>query len=188
MATLYKPPSRVASGAHVQSLQEYRDIYEVSITNPEVFWKKIAEEFHWEKSWDEFHYSNFDKSKGKVETRWFAGGLTNICYNALDRNIINGIGSKIAFYCEGNDAGVQSSITYNVLLQRVQRFGNFLKSLGVKKGDTVALYMPMVIELVIAMLAVVRIGAVHSIIFGGFSSEAVADRVMDCKCNVIVTG
>eukprot|EP00047_Mylnosiga_fluctuans_P022853 m.128109 g.128109 ORF g.128109 m.128109 type:complete len:931 (+) comp9406_c0_seq1:194-2986(+) len=181
------PPERVKSGAHVQSLAQYKEMYDESIRDPEGFWTKIAGNFYWKKSWDEFHYENYDKSKGKVEIRWFSGALTNICYNALDRHVEAGHSDRIAFYWEGNEPSQASTITYGQLLARVERFANVLKAKGVQKGDTVAIYLPMVVELVVAMLAVARIGAVHSIIFGGFSAEAVADRVMDCKSRVFVT-
>lgn len=171
----------------MQSLAEYKKLYDESVQDPEAFWGRIAQQFHWEKGWDEFHYENFDRTKGRIEIRWLAGAVTNICYNALDRNVEQGLGDKVAFFWEGNDPSKSCTITYAELKARVERFANVLKSKGVKKGDTVAIYMPMVVELVVAMLATVRIGAIHSIIFGGFSAEAVADRLLDCRCRVVIT-
>uniref|UniRef100_A0A1I8FEE5 acetate--CoA ligase n=1 Tax=Macrostomum lignano TaxID=282301 RepID=A0A1I8FEE5_9PLAT len=128
---------------------------------------------------------NFDLSKGGILRS--LGWRTNICYNALDRHVLAGRGDRVAFYWEGNDPEDRTSITYAELLRQVCRFANVLKSNGVKKGDRVAIYMPMVLELVVAMLACARIGAVHSIVFGGFSAGSLADRIINAKCHILIT-
>ena len=132
--------------------------------------------------------SNFDSSKGKVFTKWFSGGETNICYNAVDRHVEAGHGDQIALYHEANDEGDDvQHWTYKQVLDEVSRVANVLKSRGVKKGDRVTLFMPMVPHLPIAMLACARIGAVHSVVFGGFSAEALANRIVDADSSVVVT-
>jgi acetyl-CoA synthetase len=125
--------------------------------------------------------------QGKVDIAWFADGVTNICYNCLDRNVQAGRGNQIAFFWEGNDPADHTTITYKALLDRVCKFANALKDKGVKAGDPVAIYQPMILDLVVAMLATARIGAVHSIIFGGFSAHALADRILDSSCRVLIT-
>jgi len=153
----------------------------------QAFWSKISDEFHWEKRWDTLNDVNFDNAKGPVSIKWFLGGKTNLAYNALDRHVLNGKGDTVAFYWEGNEPTESIKYTYAELLDKVKRFANVLKSKGVGKGDNVAIYLPMVAELPIAMLACARIGAVHSVVFGGFSAEALASRVIDSKAKVLVT-
>ncbi|KJE95860.1 acetate-CoA ligase [Capsaspora owczarzaki ATCC 30864] len=132
--------------------------------------------------------SNFDVRTGPVAIKWFESSRTNLAYNCLDRNVHErGLGDNVAFFWEGNNPEQASKLTYRQLLDRVSRFANVLKSFGVAKGDTVGVYMPMVVELPIAMLACARIGAIHSVMFGGFSHEAIAGRILDAKCKVIVT-
>ncbi|KAF2301731.1 hypothetical protein GH714_028825 [Hevea brasiliensis] len=122
-----------------------------------------------------------------VNKQWFKGGITNICYNCLDRNVESGNADKIAIYWEPNEPGSQDSLTYSQLLQRVCQLANYLKDKGVKKGDAVVIYLPMIMELPIAMLACARIGAVHSVVFAGFSAESLAQRIVDCKPKVVIT-
>ncbi|KAH7332178.1 hypothetical protein KP509_20G073600 [Ceratopteris richardii] len=173
------------------SYDQYIAMYNRSLQDPDAFWSEIASEFYWETRWPEengkVHFENFDVRKGPVKVEWFKGGKTNICYNALDRHVHAGKGDQIAFYWEGNSPGLDASLTYNQLLQQVCQLANFLKDKGVKKGDAVAIYLPMLMELPIAMLACARIGAVHSVIFAGFSAESLAQRVLDCKPKVIIT-
>lgn len=186
----FLPVPRVSQKAHVNSIAEYKRLYDHSISDPNSFWGGIAEGFHWEKKWDltqPISTYNFDVTKGGVSIKWFPGAQTNICYNCLDRNVILGLGAKIAFYWEGNEPGDASSITYAQLLVRVSKFANVLKSKGIVKGDRVAIYMPMVLESIVAMLACARIGAVHSVVFGGFSAEALSDRIVDSQAKVVVT-
>lgn len=181
------PPPKEMAGAYVDSMDQYEKMYKQSIEDPEAFWSKIADDFHWEKRWDTLNEVNFDNSKGPVSVKWFLGAKTNLAYNALDRHVLAGKGDKVAFYWEGNEPSESIAYTYSELLDKVQRFANVLKSKGVKKGDNVAIYLPMVAELPVAMLACARIGAVHSVVFGGFSAEALASRIIDSKAKVLVT-
>lgn len=152
----------------MKSLDEYRNLYKHSISNPEGFWKEILDDFHFEKKLPAdkpFLSYNFDINKGPISIKWLEGAKTNICYNLLDRNVKDkNLKDTIAFYWEGNDPKDESKITYGELLTEVCKFANCLKSLGVNKGDTVAIYMPMIVELPVVMLACARIGAVHSIV------------------------
>lgn len=188
---LFDADHKFKEGALVSSKEKYATMYTRSIKDPDGFWSEIASEFYWETKWQEengkVHFENFDIRKGPVNVEWFKGGRTNICYNALDRHVQAGKGDQVAFYWEGNSPGVDGSLTYNELLQRVCQLANFLKHKGVKKGDAVAIYLPMLMELPIAMLACARIGAVHSVVFAGFSAESLAQRVLDCKPKVIIT-
>ena len=186
----YPVPAEFVSGHshNLKNVDEYKAMYAKSVEDPEGFWSEIASTFHWEKKWDEVVSSNFDKDAGTVETKWFSGGKTNVCYNALDRHVAAGAGDQICFYHEGNDEDDDvKDWTYAEALAEVQRVANVLKSKGVKKGDTVTLFMPMIPQLPIAMLACARIGAVHSVVFGGFSAEALANRLIDAQSTVVVT-
>jgi len=145
-------------------------------------------QFHWNKRWSgPIRQENFSRKKGPIFAKWFEGGETNICYNAMDKHIAAGHGDRVAFYCEGNDVDEQETWTYNHLKDEVCRIANYLKSIGIKQGDDVSIYMPMRPELPATMLACARIGAVHSVIFGGFSAEALADRMEDSKAKALVT-
>nr|XP_002740861.2 PREDICTED: acetyl-coenzyme A synthetase, cytoplasmic-like [Saccoglossus kowalevskii] len=170
-------------------MEKYKEMYKQSMDNPDEFWGKIAKDFYWKTPpTGKILEYNFDVSKGKIDVKWMKGAVTNICYNVLDRNVNEkGLGDQVAFFWEGNDPDDSSKITYSELLKSVCKFANVLKSQGVKKGDNVAIYMPMIIELVVAMLACARIGAVHSIVFGGFSSDSLAGRILDAKCGTLVT-
>lgn len=186
---VFEPPARVVEGAHVQSLEQYKALYQRSIQDPSGFWSEIASGFHWEHPFNASSVisSNFKLSSGSVGVKWFEEGKTNICYNALDRHVNDGHGDQIAYFWEGNEPTVSGTITYSQLLARVKKVANVLRKKGVVKGDNVAIYLPMIPEIVVTMLACARIGAPHSIVFGGFSSEALADRVLDCKAKVLVT-
>lgn len=175
--------------AHVPSFERYKELYLKSIENPDEFWGDIAKDFFWKtKHTGQFLDYNFDVTKGEIFVKCMDGASTNICYNVLDRNVHERkLGNKVAFYWEGNEPGDELTVTYRELLQRVCQFANVLKSQGVKKGDRVSIYMPMVVELVVAMLACVRIGAVHSIVFAGFSAESLCERIMDSQCSLLVT-
>jgi len=165
-------------------------MYKRSVEDPGAFWSEIAEEFHWEKKWDPSNAvsANFDVREGPISIEWFKGGTTNICYNALDRWIEKGKGDKVAFLWEGNDVGVDSKMTYKEVKDEVCKLANYLKNeCGVKAGDRVVIYLPMLNELPIAMLACARIGAIHSVVFGGFSAEALAQRVVDSKATAVLT-
>ncbi|XP_010901861.1 acetyl-coenzyme A synthetase, cytoplasmic isoform X2 [Esox lucius] len=175
--------------AHVPNFEKYKELYLKSIENPDEFWGDIAKDFHWKsKHTGPFMDYNFDVTKGEIYIKCMEGATTNICYNVLDRNIHERkLGDKVAFYWEGNEPGDEMKVTYRELLQQVCQFANVLKSQGVKKGDRVSIYMPMVVELVVAMLACVRIGAVHSIVFAGFSAESLSERILDSQCSLLIT-
>jgi acetyl-CoA synthetase len=170
------------------SLAEYETMYEESVRDPSAFWSGIADGFHWEAPYSEVVSSNFDKTNGKVFSEWFKGGMTNLCYNALDRQVEAGRGGQVAFFHESNDEGEElASWTYSQTLDAVKRLASALKASGVRKGDRVTLFMPMVPQLPIAMLACARIGAVHSVVFGGFSAESLANRLQDAQSRVVIT-
>jgi len=168
---------------NIDSLEKYKISYKKSIQSSENFWDEKAERLNWYKKWHKTKSSDF--VKGEIE--WFIGGEINASYNCLDRHIENGFGNEIAIIWEGNDPDHSRSFTYNELLKKVSEFANALKDLNVKKGDRVCLYMQMIPELAIAVLACARIGAVHSVVFGAFSSDSLRDRINDSKCKVLVT-
>ncbi|CAH8522015.1 unnamed protein product [Dicrocoelium dendriticum] len=183
------PSDAIRCAAHVNSKQQFDELYRKSLEHPEDFWIACAHRFFWKnKPTKENALSyNFDIRKGAVFVKWFEDGVTNMCYNILDKNVEHGLSDKIAFHWEGNNPDDYCAVTYGELLTKVQRFGIALKSLGVTKGDCVAIYMPMVPEIVVAMLACARIGAVHSVVFGGFSALALASRIADAKCKLLIT-
>ncbi len=167
----------------LKNFDDYQSIYNQSIANTDLFWEKQAERISWYKKWDSI--SNNDYSTAQIE--WFQGGVLNASYNCIDRHIENGLGDKDAIIWEGNNTKDTLKLTYNELLIRVSQFANGLKSIGVQKGDRVCLYMQMIPELAIAMLACARIGAVHSIVFGAFSSDSLKDRINDSQCKILIT-
>ena len=160
--------------AHVNSLEAYEERYAESIKDPEGFWTKIAERLTWFEKWE-------------AEIKWFEGGTLNACYNCLDRHVESGHGDETAIIWEGNDPSEDKTYSFNELLVEVKKFSNVLKAQGVEKGDRVCIYLQMVPELAIAMLACARIGAVHSIVFGAFSAEALRDRINDSACKLLIT-
>ncbi|XP_042870911.1 acetyl-coenzyme A synthetase, cytoplasmic-like isoform X1 [Penaeus japonicus] len=185
---IYNPAEKVAKISHCSSMEQYKQMYEKSIKEPEAFWGDIAKDFYFEQGvTGKFVDYNFDTTNGKIFTRWLAGAKTNICYNCLDRHVSAGKGDQVAFYWVGNDPADAEEVTYADLLKEVCRLANYLKAKGVAKGDRVAIYMPMIKELVVAMLAVARIGAVHSIVFGGYSAESLSDRMLDAEASVLIT-
>jgi acetyl-CoA synthetase len=177
---VFDPPRSFSETALVKSLAEYEEIYSQAAADPEAFWAKQAEELDWFKKWDKVLEWNEPFAK------WFVGGKINIAHNCLDRHLTTWRKNKAAFIWEGEPGEVRT-LTYQQLHQEVCRFANVLKKTRVKAGDRVALYMPLVPELAIAMLACARIGATHTVIFGGFSADAISDRVNDGQCKVIVT-
>lgn len=185
---MLEPPENVSSGAHVKSLDEYRSMYAESLADPDAFWAQIAKDYYWKKAWSNPVCSyNFNVNDGPIFVEWFKDAETNICYNAVDRHVEDGNGDRVAFLWEGNDVGQDSQMTYKEVLDKVSQCANFLKRSGVKKGDDVTIYMPMTPELPITMLACARIGAVHSVVFGGFSAESLSNRILDSTPNVVVT-
>jgi len=187
---LFKPSVDFVKNSHLKSLRDYQTLYNESLNNPEKFWGQIAESFFWKTKWQRVSNFNLDIRKGPVSIKWFEGGKTNICYNALDRHLENS-GNKIAFYWEPNDTTKKHdsaiSLTYKEIHKKVCQAANALKSLGVEKGDCVHIYMPMIPELPIAVLACARIGAIHSVVFGGLSAESLSDRMIDSRCKVLIT-
>ncbi|XP_057328263.1 acetyl-coenzyme A synthetase [Microplitis mediator] len=186
---IYYPNAELARTAYCNSVEQYKQMHEKSIKHPEEFWGEIAKQFYWEttSSNDKFFSYNFNRNDGDIFIKWMEGASTNISFNLLDKNVKCGNGDKIAFYWEGNDIEDYSRLTYRKLLEETCKFANVLKSKGVQKGDRVAIYMPMILELPIAMLACTRIGAVHSVIFAGYSSDSLAERVLDSKAKVLLT-
>ena len=182
----YYPNDSFSQKAYIKNFEEYKKEYEKSVKDPESFWEEKASEYFWFKKWSKVRNYNFDLRNGAVNIKWFEGGKTNIAYNCLDRHL-ESLGEKTAIIWEGNEPGEDRVISYNELHKEVSKFSNVLKSKGVKKGDRVSIYMPMIPELAIAMLACARIGAIHSIVFGGFSAEALADRIADSSCSILIT-
>jgi len=171
------------SALQINSFKEYKEKYEKSVNDPESFWADVADHFHWKKKWDGVLEWDFTKP----EIKWFQGAKLNITENCLDRHL-DTIGNKTAIIWEPNDPDEESRhISYRQLFVKVSRFANVLKNNGIEKGDRVCLYMPMIPELAIAMLACARIGAVHSIVFAGFSSSALASRINDSQCKMLIT-
>ncbi|TAE32890.1 MAG: acetate--CoA ligase [Cytophagales bacterium] len=167
----------------IQTFDEYQAAYQKSVEDPEAFWAEVAQNFHWRKPWTKTLQWNFDEPNVK----WFIGGKLNITENCLDRHLATR-GDQPAIIWEPNDpheAGV--TLTYRMLHDQVCRMANVLKRNGVRKGDRICIYMPMVPELAIAVLACARIGAVHSVVFGGFSAQSIADRINDAQCKLVIT-
>ena len=177
---VFPPPAEFSAKAYIKSLEEYETLYKQSIEDPEKFWAGVAGELHWFKPWDKVLDWNLPSAK------WFVGGKMNLCYNCVDRHALGSRAQKTALIWEGEPGEIRR-ITYAELHAEVQKFANALKSLGIKKGDRIAVYMGMTPELAIALLACARIGAIHSVIFGGFAANAIADRVNDCACVAILT-
>jgi len=179
----FKPQPKISERAHISSLEQYGELYKRSINDPIEFWEEIAQGLDWYKPWN--NVREFDFVSGEIE--WFSGGELNACYNCIDRHINEGHGEDIAIIWEGNDPNQSRKFSYNDLLKEVSQFANALKELGVQKGDRVCLYMQMIPELAIAVLACARIGAVHSVVFGAFSSDSLRDRINDSECKILVT-
>jgi len=179
---IYPVPREAAEHA-LLTREDYDRMYRQSLDEPESFWAEQAEKFlTWFKKWD--RVQNNDLTKGQI--RWFEGGKLNVSYNCLDRHL-DTHGDRVAVIWEGDEPGNTRHITYRELHAEVCRLANVLKDRGVKKGDRVSIYMPMIPEAVVAMLACTRIGAVHSIVFGGFSPHALRDRIEDADCRTIIT-
>src|SRR5882757_8366465 len=176
----FECPPEFARTAHLKSLAEYEVLYKESIEEPEKFWGRAAEELHWFKKWDRVLEWKSPWAK------WFVGGQINLSYNCLDRHVQTARKNKAALIWE-SEPGEVRTYTYQQLWKEVQKFANVLKSLGVRKGDRVAIYMGMTPELPIAMLACARIGAPHSVVFGGFSSNALVDRIHDSQATAVIT-
>jgi acetyl-CoA synthetase len=177
---VFQPPVEFSAKAHVKSMEQYREMYRQSVDEPEKFWAAAAGELEWFSPW-----TSVQAGEG-MNTKWFVGGKLNLSHNCVDRHALGARRDKVALLWEGEPGEVRR-LTYSQLHEQVQRFANVLKGMGVKKGERVALYMGMCPELAIAMLACARIGAIHSVIFGGFAASAIVDRVNDSSCVAVVT-
>ena len=175
---LYSPKS---INPHIKDIDEFKKLYNESIENPKEFFEALAKEnISWLKDFEEVHNNDFSS------TRWFSGGQTNVSFNCIDRHL-NDNADKVALIWEGDDGSESKKLTYQELHDEVCKFANVLKNLGVEKGSRVCIYMPMIIEASFAMLACARIGAVHSVVFGGFSPESLKDRILDADCKIVIT-
>jgi len=180
--TIFSVPKEFAAGARVK-MDDYKRMYHESIHNPEHFWGEAAKRIHWFHPWDEVRDTNFAEAK----IAWFTGGKLNASYNCLDRHLSGARRDKVALIWEGNEPGRSRRITYAELHREVCRFANVLKKNGIRKGDRVTIYLPMVPELAAAMLACSRVGAIHNVIFGGFSPDSIRDRVNDSGSVMMIT-
>src|SRR3954451_11989272 len=177
---VFPPSAEFSKQAHIKSAEEYERIYKEAAADPEKFWAGVAKELHWFKPWNKVLEWEVPWAK------WFVGGEINLSYNCLDRHVQTWRKNKAALVWEG-EPGDSRTLTYQQLHREVCKFANALKSLGVGKGDRVTIYMPMIPEAAVAMLACARIGATHSVVFGGFSADAVADRNNDAKSKLVIT-
>ena len=173
----------IARSAEVPDLERYQEIYRQSLDDPDAFWAGEAEGLHWEKRWDTVSAGGF----ADLDFTWFAGGRLNACHNAVDRHVEQH-GDHTAIIWAADEPGTYERISYRELKARVCRIANVLKQHGVKRGDRVCLYMPMIPDTAATMLACARIGAIHSVVFAGFSADALRDRIEDAHCQVVVTG
>ncbi|MBT4034123.1 MAG: acetate--CoA ligase [Candidatus Marinimicrobia bacterium] len=179
----FNPAAEFTANAHIKSMEQYQEMYDRSVNDEDGFWAEQAERLTWFKKWDTV--ANYDIAKADI--KWFEGGKLNVSYNCLDRHVEDGFGERTALIWEGNNPNEDKTFTYNELLGDVQKFANVLKAHGVEKGDRVCIYMQMIPELSVAMLACSRIGAIHSIVFGAFSPESLRDRINDSECKVLIT-
>lgn len=177
-----KPSKEFAKDANL-GLKEYKEMYDLSIENPQKFWGEQAKRLTWFKKWNKVLTHDFKNA----EVQWFEGGKLNVSYNCLDRHLEGPLKNKAALIWEGDHPDESRTLTYHDLYREVTKFGNVLKKMGVKKGDRVLIYLPMIPELAIACLACTRIGAVHSVVFGGFSPEALQGRMDDSKPSLVIT-
>ena len=180
---VFLPPESIRMKAYIRSMDEYWRIYKRSIEDPEGFWEELADQLSWYKRWDKVLEYDFEKP----EVKWFINGKLNVSYNCLDRHLNSWRSNKVALIWQGEPLEENRIFTYQQLHYHVNKFANVLKKFGVKKGDRVSIYLPMIPELPIAMLACARIGAIHSVVFGGFSSEALRERINDCGSKILVT-
>jgi len=176
-------PAPANENAHVKSLDEYRALYDKSINDPDAFWTEHAERLTWTKKWDKLQEWDYNT----VDIKWFLGGQINACYNCVDRHVDEGRGDQVAILWEGNDPSESRSITFKDLQDQVQKAANALLNLGIQKGDRVCIYMQMIPELAVAVLACARIGAVHSVVFGAFTADSLVTRINDSGCKAIIT-
>jgi acetyl-CoA synthetase len=179
---VFEPSEEIKKQAYL-SMEDYKKLYRKSIDKPDEFWSEMADQLEWFKKWEKVCEWDFHKP----ELKWFVGGKLNVSYNCLDKHIKEGRGNKVALIWQGEPLEENRVFTYQQLHYHVCKFANVLKKQGIKKGDRVSIYLPMIPELPIAMLACARIGAIHSVVFGGFSAEALRDRINDCEAKLLVT-
>ena len=182
-SSLYKPSSSIIEKSHVNR-ETYEKMYEESINDPSLFWQKHGKRIDWIKPYSKVNDVSYNKKN--LHIKWFEDGTLNASFNCLDRHV-KSKGDNIAIIWEGDDPSDSKKITYNELYKDVCKFANVLKKAGAKKGDRITIYMPMIPEATIAMLACTRIGAIHSVVFGGFSPDALAGRIEDCNSSIIIT-
>ncbi len=180
---IFRPSVEFSKNSKIKSIDEYNNLYENSISDKRNFWNEKAERIDWIEKWDKSY--DYDFVNGNI--KWFENGKLNVSYNCLDRHVNAGNGEKIAIIWEGNNPNEQKTFTYSELLIEVKKFSNVLKNNGIKKGDRVCLYLQMIPELPISMLACARIGAIHSVVFGAFSSDSLRDRINDSSCKMLIT-
>ena len=180
---IFEPPKILSAKSKYSSIAEYKEEYNLSIKDSDMFWAEKAHRLDWIQQWDKISDVNFAEPRIK----WFVNGKMNVSYNCLDRHIANGNGDRVAFHWEGNDSSEYKTFSYKELFIEVSKFANVLKKNNISKGDRVCLYMQMIPELPIAMLACSRVGAVHSVVFGAFSSDALRDRINDSQCKILIT-
>jgi acetyl-CoA synthetase len=183
----FPPPASIAAKAYIGSMKQYQQMWEQSINDPDKFWLEQAKSLTWFKQPTKSLEYTWDTQNRKIEHTWFADGQLNVSYNCLDRHLKTAAAKKTAIIWQGEEDKAVRKYTYEQLHKEVCKFANVLKSKGVKKGDRIAIYLPMVPELPIAMLACCRIGAIHSIVFGGFSADSLKDRINDSKCKLLIT-
>ena len=180
---IYDVPAEWKKRAFVDDAK-YREMYARSIKDPDAFWREEAKRIHWMKPFSKVKNTSF--GPGNVSIKWFEDGVTNVAYNCIDRHLAKRA-DQVAIIWEGDDPKDQKYITYQELHDEVCRFANILRNRNVEKGDRVTIYMPMIPEAVYAMLACARIGAIHSVVFGGFSPDSLAGRIEDCQSKVVIT-
>src|SRR6266478_9090527 len=184
---LFPPPPEIVRNANItaymksKGFEDYEEFYQWSLANRFEFWDDLAKELHWFEPWQ----TTFEWTS-KPFFSWFTGGKFNIVYNCLDRHVQTPTRSKVAYYWEGDDGAIRL-ITYKELYVMTNRLAKGLQNLGVKKGDRVAIYLPLIPEIVAAVLAVARLGAVHTVVFGGFAASALRDRIIDAQAKVVIT-
>ena len=181
--TLFPVPDEVAKAAWVDN-DQYLEMYKQSVTDPEAFWAEQGKRINWIKPYTKTKDVNF--GPGDVHIKWYEDGTLNASANCLDRHLSTR-GDQVAIIWEGDEPDDHKNITYRELHEEVCKFANAMKDLGIKKGDRVTIYLPMIPEIAVAVLACARIGAVHSVIFGGFSPDSIAGRIQDCDSNLIIT-
>ena len=179
----FEPPKILSAKSEYSSIADYKEEYDLSIKDSDMFWAEKAHRLDWIQQWDKI--SDVDFAEPRI--KWFVNGKMNVSYNCLDRHIANGNGDRVAFHWEGNDSSEYKTFSYKELFIEVSKFANVLKKNNISKGDRVCLYMQMIPELPIAMLACSRVGAVHSVVFGAFSSDALRDRINDSQCKILIT-